>query len=390
MKKILTQRPLSLAFSLRKQAAGFTLLELMVAMGIFLVVGGAAIALLRKHAPAFAATQNQAALNVTLRNSVARLELEVINAGSGYSPNGPLPFSPVGLTIVPAPTPGCPAVGVYTANCFDKLNVISVDSTLPALAPSTDQPAPAQVAPTQVDADTSTGSLYLTWPGNPSSRTPAQYAAWAATLGAGAELLLVQGGTEFEGTGQPSMTVVVLTAPATPGPNYIRLAYSPTDGAGAPSLDPLKIYDIAEAARFTKSFKTTMDYVVRLTSTTYSVQPDPLDATNMQLVRQAGPAAPFDVIADQIVGFNVNAWSSFNAFSTNEYKAQRNPYTNNPANYNSDWASVRSVQVRLMARTTALTDKSQMRGVYRNTYDGGPYQVQGVSVVISPRNLGTN
>jgi hypothetical protein len=48
---------------------------------------------------------------------------------------------------------------------------------------------------------------------------------------------------------------------------------------------------------------------------------------------------------------------------------------------------VRSVRVSLIARTKPSTDPSF---TFRNPFDGGPYQVQGASVVVDPRNLSMN
>jgi hypothetical protein len=43
----------------------------------------------------------------------------------------------------------------------------------------------------------------------------------------------------------------------------------------------------------------------------------------------------------------------------------------------------------LIARATPNSDNSNGTN-FTNTYDQGPYQVQGVSVVINPRNLNSN
>src|ERR1700756_4489289 len=109
----------------RRGAKGFSLVELMVAMSVFLIVGGAVVALIRRHVPLFNTAQNQAGLNVTLRNAVAQLQMEVVNAGSSYSANNPMPFWPIGATITPATTPGaCQATRVYTTACFDQFSLI--------------------------------------------------------------------------------------------------------------------------------------------------------------------------------------------------------------------------------------------------------------------------
>ncbi len=78
----------------RKLAAGFSLIELMVAMSVFMIVGGAAIALVRRHMPLFNSAQNQTNLNITLRNAVAQFQMEVVNAGTGFAGATPTLFRP--------------------------------------------------------------------------------------------------------------------------------------------------------------------------------------------------------------------------------------------------------------------------------------------------------
>ena len=54
-----------------------------------------------------------------------------------------------------------------------------------------------------------------------------------------------------------------------------------------------------------------------------------------------------------------------------------------PYNFNL----VRAVRFSLIGRTTPNTDTVY---TYRNTFDQGPYQVQGMAVVVNPRNLSMN
>jgi len=360
----------------RKLAAGFSLIELMVAMSVFMVVGGAAIALVRRHMPLFNTAQNQTTLNITLRNAVAQLQMEVVNAGTGFTGPTPTAFSPLGVTIGKAANPNCKATAIYGPGCFDRLSLISVDSNLPLLAPAGD-------ATLITTADTSKNTLFLT---NPSGGTAAQYTAWAALLPAGTELMFVQGGTDVP-AGQPLISIVVLTANATAGANFIQIPISSTqniqcNGAnvtGVPAAqDPLNIYDVGECGRFTGLFNPGLDYVVKLVAgATYSV--DATNPANPKLVR-TNAAGTQDIIAEQIIGFTVGAWSS--------QKVIGGPgYTVNPADYNSDWASVRSIQVQLVARATPNSDNPS---TFQNNYDLGNYQVQGISVVVNPRNLNSN
>ncbi len=365
----------------RKPTAGFSLVELMVAMALFLTVGGAAISLVRTHMPLFNTAQNQTVLNIALRNAVAQLQMEVVNAGTGYAGATPTAFSPMGVTITPATSATCRATATYVAACFDQFTLISLDSNLPLLAPSD--------ATLVGSADTSKSTLFLT---NPSGGTPAQYTAWAALLPTGTELMFVQGGTDVP-AGQALISIVVVAAPgAVSLGNAIQITTTSTtqtiacaDGTFAPGKasgtpnpadilqDPLHLYDAAECGRFTGTFNPQLDYVVKLVAgATYSV--DATNPANPKLVRTVGGTQ--DVIAEQIIGFTVGAWSS--DIST---------YTTNPNDYAKDWASVRSLQIQLVARATPNSDTVS---AFKNAYDQGSYQVQGVSVVINPRNLNTN
>src|SRR4051812_30541885 len=65
-------RPIS--SSIDRRSAGFSLLELLVAMAVFMVIGGAAMQAFRVHVPLFTAQQNQSALNFTLRNAAAQMQ----------------------------------------------------------------------------------------------------------------------------------------------------------------------------------------------------------------------------------------------------------------------------------------------------------------------------
>jgi type II secretory pathway pseudopilin PulG len=120
----------------RKAAAGFSLVELMVAMLIFMIIGGAAVALVKKHVPIFTSQQNQTGLNISMRNAVAQLQIDVVNAGTGYYQGVNIPSWPIGITIVnSAPGTGCfnAATLSYGATCFDRLNIIAIRARLPQI-----------------------------------------------------------------------------------------------------------------------------------------------------------------------------------------------------------------------------------------------------------------
>jgi hypothetical protein len=335
-----------------------------------------------------------------------------VNAGSGYSAVNALQASPVGVTITSHTSTACTTTGVYANACFDSLTIITADGSMPPLTPSTDNPSVAKAVP-QTPFDTNSGgTMFLSTPVDPANGA-GSYGTWAAQFRANDEIMLVQGGTDFA-NGQPSMSVLSVKTAVAAG-NYIQLTFNAgttslpgcpvTDSAGVVTVktvqgvpvakDTLGLYDPSikdatygvplECARFTNSFKPELDYVIRLTPTTYHVDTT-TDPANPTLIRtffapQPSPAAPVQVddkIAEQIVGFNVDAWSSKpKAYST----------LSNSDLYNRDWASIRALKIQLMARATPNSDHTV---AFKNNYDGGNYQVQGVSVVINPRNLNTN
>src|SRR5437660_3549291 len=84
----------------KKRLAGFSLVELLVAMAIFMIIGGAATTLVKKHMPIFTSQQNQTGMNLALRNAVAQMQIDVVNAGTGYYQGVNIPSWPIAITIV--------------------------------------------------------------------------------------------------------------------------------------------------------------------------------------------------------------------------------------------------------------------------------------------------
>src|ERR1700676_5078874 len=121
--------------------AGFTLVELLIAAALFLVISGSAFALLRQHQPLFNQQQNLAALNISMRNAVSQLQLDIVNAGADFYTGINIPNWPVGVVItnhVVASGADChtAVTYIYGTQCFDKLAVISADSSTPPANPS--------------------------------------------------------------------------------------------------------------------------------------------------------------------------------------------------------------------------------------------------------------
>src|ERR1041385_8740025 len=334
---------------------GFSLVELMVAMAIFLVVGGAAVELAKKHVPLFAEQQSQTGLNLAMRNGVAQMQIDVVNAGTGYYQGVNIPSWPIGITILnSAPGTGCfdAATNTYTSTCFDTLNVIAMDQNTPPSNPS-DLGANC--------VSTTSSSLFVTPVG---ATTLAQLAADFHT---GDQILVVKS----DGS---QMTTTILTSDGLVSGGKVKLEHNPTgaDGTNSIALDPLALTNSADSNKLGTQFCNT-DWVLKIAPITYSV--DASDPTDPKLIRTQGGQP--SVIADQIIGFKVGA-SIWNGTTDNTYSFDA-------ASYNHDWSLIRSVRVSMIGRTP-----SDLGSSFRNNFDGGPYKIQSISVVINPRNLSMN
>jgi len=341
--------------SRRASSPGFSLVELMVAMAIFLVVGGAAVELAKKHVPLFTSQQNQTGLNLAMRNGVAQMQIDVVNAGTGYYQGVNIPSWPIGITVVnSAPGTGCfdSAANTYTSTCFDTLNVIAMDQNTPPSNPS-------DIGSNCVS--TTSSSLFITPVG---ATTLSQLAADFHT---GDQILVVKS----DGS---QMTTTILTSDGQISGGKVKLDHNPTgaDGTNTTTADPLSLTNSADSNKLGTQFCNT-DWVLRLAPITYSV--DASDPTDPKLVRtQNGQPS---VIAEQIIGFKVGA-SIWNGTTDNTYSFDA-------ASYNDDWSLIRSVRVSMIGRT-----QTDMGSSFRNSFDGGPYKIQSISVVINPRNLSMN
>src|ERR1700761_8648834 len=119
-----------------RNAKGFTLIELMISIAVFLVIGAAAMSLFKQHASLFNDQQYQIGLNVSLRNALAQMENDVVNAGTGwYNAANNVASWPIGVKIVNNTAGGatCHPAGTatYNAACFDTLSLIVPDPTTP-------------------------------------------------------------------------------------------------------------------------------------------------------------------------------------------------------------------------------------------------------------------
>lgn len=357
------------------RAAGFTLIEFMAAMAVFVTVGGAAFLLFRQDVPLFNQQQNLAGLNIAVQNAVLQIQQDVENAGSGFYTGTNLPTWPVGVTIVnTTSTTSNPCQGsnyTYNATCFDTLNIITSDPNTP----------PEHLGASGGCVATTASSIVLYTPGY----TAGQLTTTSNYYHANDELLLVK----VDGS---QATTVKLTAAGTVSGGAVTLSIHATnsDGSNNSTNDPLAITTDAVAnvthdngfSVYGTSFCNS-DWILRLAPTTYSVDVTTLGSpSNPKLIRTQNGTS--NVVAEQIIGFRVGAalWNGLTTDTTNPR------YNYNASTYGTgsgyDYSLIRSVRVSIIGRTPLGAT-----GIYnyQNSFDGGPYQILGAAIVVNPRNL---
>jgi prepilin-type N-terminal cleavage/methylation domain-containing protein len=367
---------------------GFSLLELLVAMLIFLMVSASAFIVFSRQQTNANQQQGLVGLNIGIRNAIGQLQLDMANAGTGYYVGANIPSWPVGITIVnnvPASGTSCynATTNAYTTNCFDQLNILTAANSTTTPSPINATDSTGGTSGTTNCSDTSTGLAYG------QAAAGLSLAATAGNYSSGDQLL-------FLNSKGSKMTAVILTqAPVAVGA-AVRFTFNPTNANGTNSLanDPLDITACNGGACSTvSSFGHQFcagDWILKLSPISYYVNSS--NPNDPQLIRkQAGnPVA----VMDQVIGFKVGAtiWNSITNTMKTQYNYDASTYNVNnssPPPYDSAYlfSLVRSVRVSLIARTKPSTDPSF---TFRNAFDGGPYQVQGASVVVNPRNLSMN
>jgi prepilin-type N-terminal cleavage/methylation domain-containing protein len=336
--------------------AGFTMMELLVAVAIFLVIGGAAFSLFRQHAQLFTRQQNLTGLNISMRNAVAQMQMDIVNAGTGYYPGTNFPDWPIGITIQnnPASTTCFDATThTYTSTCFDTLNVIAMDPTTPPSHPS-------DIGSNCVS--TTSSVLFANPPTGVTAATLASY------FHSGDQILLVKS----DGS---QMTTAILSKDGQASGSKVQLQHNPTatDGSNSSASDPLGI-TTNPSNKLGTSFCTT-DWIMKLAPVTYAV--DASDPTDPKLTRKQNGST--DVVAEQVIGFKVGAtiWNSATNTSSEFYSFDASSYAYN-------YSLIRSVRLSMIGRTAP--NQSGGSGV-QNNFDQGNYQIQAISIAVNPRNL---
>ena len=369
--------------------SGFTLVELLVATAIFMIIGAATLSLFASHQPIFNQQQNLAEVNIALRNSVAQMQLDIANAGANYYTGVNIPNYPVGVVV----TNNVVASGgecrtgtplVYGDNCFDSISIITADSATAPTNPSNGSGACAVTSGT---------TLYLAPSGSSGYASAALATAAAANFLSGDQILIVKNdGSQY--------TTVKLTAAGgtatVSGNRFVTLTHSATTSTTvsgttytgfnttASGNDPYGMTTNANSMIGEQYCPT--DWVLRITPIQYKV--DRTDTSNPVLTRTvAGLTQTLaqKTLATQIIGFKIGV-SLYNSTTDTDTTI----YNFDAANYNNgsavpyNYTLVRSVMVSLIGRTKPTTEPTYK---FRNSFDSGAYEIQGVSVVINPRNM---
>lgn len=421
-----------------KKKKGFTLIELMVSMAIFMLISGVALRLFAFQQNSASILKDQVALNLSLRNAVTQLQLDISNAGSGYFQGVNIPSWPMGVSIinnVVSSGSSCydSTTGNYGVNCFDQINVISA-------ADPTKYP-PVNIS--DINAGTGCIDTHAVVSGSNAVAYAVPTTASGLTLANAAKLFKQGDQVLLLNSSGKRLTTVVLTADASVEPSVgktILFTFNPTkedtitpssgpsvvvDGYNTTANDPLNITtcfgnDPCSLANGSTTDKLTNqfcggDWMIKLAPISYVVcagpgSPSPCDTTSSspdisdpKLERVSnGVATP---IMDQVIGFRVAA-SIYNAAADDSTTYQYNSacYTASPpalvtgannvpttptcsqdAAYN--FSLVRSIKISVISRTAPNLNANY---TYRNTFDGGPYQVEGTSTVVDPRNMSMN
>ncbi len=375
----------------KKRQSGFSLIELLVAAAIFTLIGGASLSLFARHVPLFNQQQNLAGLNIAMRNAAAQIQVDIVNGGAGYYSSMNIPSWPVGIVInnnVVSSSGDCHSGTTYGANCFDAFTVIVSDPlTTPANPLSGTSGGLPVTAGTcaAIKTDTSaSSSIYLPVPTTPDPATGSAYTAatYAAKFKNGDQILIEKG------DGSKYTTVKLTAAGATSvvgGTTYVLLTHGTTTAANGTNAaaDDITGMSVNSSDQTTSQFCAT-DWLLRLTPIKYDVDistPSDPKLRRTVLVAGATPSANGVTLAEQVIGFKVGASLVSGTTDTSTYNFDASTFGSGSG---YDFTVVRSVMVSIIGRTTPNPDPTY---VFRNTFDSGPYEVQGTSVVVNPRNM---
>ena len=291
---------------------GFSLIELMVAVAIFLVVSASVLMLFSRQQTNAKQQQGLTALNIGIRNAISQLQLDMANLGAS-SNSTVLPNWPIGVTLVNnvvASGSSCYSGSVYGANCYDQINILDGDPSAPPINATDSTGGTAN----GLCSNTTKGYAY----GQAASGQT--LATTAGNYSQGDQLLFLNS------TGTQITAVVLTQAPSVYNSVAVKFTFAATNSDGSNSTpssanfnlaantatnDPLDITacgggvstTCTQATDFGTSF-CTGDWIIKLRPIIYYV--DRTNSSDPQLMRKQGTGAAVAVM-DQIIGFKVGA-----------------------------------------------------------------------------------
>jgi prepilin-type N-terminal cleavage/methylation domain-containing protein len=361
-----------------KPPAGFSLIELLIALAIFLIISMGAVTLVQQHVPLATTVQNQVNLNIALGNVIAQMQSDAINAGSGYYQQLNNTDNPIGVTVLNC---GNVTTGCTGTSGSDTLNLIAIDPNTPA-APATDSSGHQTGTPPVSCSVTNSSDVYLYPP------TGTTAAALAADYHSGDYILLLSlntSGNQFtttKVTGTPTVVGSVVQLPIT-----ATLSTGVATAFGAGTGDPFYITADLNTARLTDTFcygsPNSSSLVLRILPSsmiTYTVSGGNLTRNGV-------------VLASNIVSFKVGVWAINTGSSADQSSYLFNAPSSPPSSgcvptastncgFLNDWPLIRSIMITVIGKTPPNPTNH-----FRNTFDGGAYQVQAATTILNPRNL---
>ncbi len=410
---------------------GFSLIELLIAMAVFLVAAGAAFSLFDQHVAMVTRQANLSGVNIGLRNAISQIQMDLSGAGENLLNGVPNTTSFSMGVVIQNNAPGGAGVAACTPNaanwayptgtsaCFDSMTIVSPKpcTAYSALAGNPSAPYAPVLTVAGSGTDVSSSSNFSA---NDASSVSGALASDASCFKNGDEILLLSLNPSAAcHTGAPAlqycMTVTTLTSNATVSSGAIQLTNSLTGSngtaggcPGASCSDPLGLITGGGYANALTSSFSAGSFVVDLgtasNTVSYSVAPSAANPSDSQLMRNGIP------LTDQIIGFKIGAdlWAN-NSSPTDlgSYSYNSADYCNGaiqtspgpPATYADcdqtpppadgidqyDFALIRSIRVSLIGRTTPLSDPTLTS--FTNGFDGGPYLVQQASIVVNLRGI---
>lgn len=432
----------------RRQQRGSTLIEMMVAVALFSIIAGVAFTLMSQQETSAIGLNGQVNLSMSQRSAVAMLQMDLANAGSYYYQATSTSYNVLGVAIqnnwVPSgSTCYTASTNTYGPGCFDQLSIISVDPYYPVLqvSSSTGSTSTGTNYYTSGTSPTLYGVPYT--PQMPTSVYPSG-SFYAGTISAANAASYYQANQDHvlivkkDGSAYTIATITGVTNTSSVVTLSIQATKTGGSNSAPTSITSNDLWNVSTclggiapgcttATPLTDTF-TGGDFILKISPVSYQVcagagsptlpyQCSGNDASDPKLIRTVWQNHSSNVtssmVMDQMIGFKVGAsiWNDPNNTTdvvcySYDSSAYNNPAYTSPATASNpcptstktepyNYLLVHSIRVSLLARTPPATLKTSANASgtltysYQNAFDGGPYQVQGTTLIVNPRNMNT-